>query len=135
MDRRRNNCENSQRRERRSDRRGIRRKEIKAREKVEKSRSIVFFQFQCFLAAEGGKVCSLKRRVGSHPVVTRSTFRSQNVQSTSGSDHFWKLRCGKCTPMRREAHFQVKIKKHGSVGALLEDEVFKKRTRLWREAH
>ena len=30
-----------------------------------------------------------------HSVVARSTFRSQNVQSTPCSDHFWKLRCRK----------------------------------------
>ena len=30
-----------------------------------------------------------------HAVVARSTFRSQNVQSTRGSDHFWKFRCRK----------------------------------------
>ena len=30
-----------------------------------------------------------------HAVVARSTFRSQNVQSTPCSDHFWKLRCRK----------------------------------------
>ena len=30
-----------------------------------------------------------------HAVVARSTFRSQNAQSTSASDHFWKLRCRK----------------------------------------
>ena len=30
-----------------------------------------------------------------HAVVARSTFPSQNVQSTPGSDHFWKLRCRK----------------------------------------
>ena len=28
-------------------------------------------------------------------VVARSTFRSQNVQNTPGSDYFWKLRCWK----------------------------------------
>ena len=28
-------------------------------------------------------------------VVARSTFRSQNVQSTSALEHFWKLRCSK----------------------------------------
>ena len=28
-----------------------------------------------------------------HAVVARSTFRSQNVQNTPCSDHFWKLRC------------------------------------------
>ena len=44
-----------------------------------------------------------------HAVVARSTFPSQNVQNTSASDHFWKLRCRKkCTPLWREAHFQVK---------------------------
>ena len=30
-----------------------------------------------------------------HAVVARSTFPSQNVQNTPGSDHFWKLRCRK----------------------------------------
>ena len=30
-----------------------------------------------------------------HAVVAGSTFRSQNVQNTPGSDHFWKLRCQK----------------------------------------
>ena len=30
-----------------------------------------------------------------HAVVARSTFRSQNVQNTPRSDHFWKLRCRK----------------------------------------
>ena len=28
-----------------------------------------------------------------HVVVARSTFRSQNVQNTRGSDHFWRFRC------------------------------------------
>ena len=47
-----------------------------------------------------------------HAVLARSTFRSQNVQSTPGSDHFWRLRCRiKCTPWWREAHFQVKTHK------------------------
>ena len=30
-----------------------------------------------------------------HAVVARSTFPSQNVQNTRGSDHFWRLRCRK----------------------------------------
>ena len=47
-----------------------------------------------------------------HAVVARSTFPSQNVQNTPASDHFWKLRCRKkCTPLWREAHFQVKMYK------------------------
>jgi len=28
-----------------------------------------------------------------HAIVAQSTFPSQNVQSTPGSDHFWKLSC------------------------------------------
>ena len=28
-----------------------------------------------------------------HAVVARSTFRSENIQNTTRSDHFWKLRC------------------------------------------
>ena len=60
---------------------------------------------QWFVAPEGRKVGSLKRRVRSHvvrlrdeklrAVVARSTFPSQNVQSTLFSEHFWKLRCRK----------------------------------------
>ena len=47
-----------------------------------------------------------------HAVVARSTFRSQNVQNTPGSDHFWKLRCRKSAlPLWREAHFEVKMLK------------------------
>ena len=176
------------------------------REKVGKSRNAVFFQW--FVAPEGRKVGSLKRRVRSqlargemknctpmwreahfevkmykthhvrttfgswdvekvHAIVARSTFRSQNVQNTSASDHFWKLRCRKsacrcgakhiskskctkhisfgpllevamskkCTPLWREAHFQVKIYKPLGVRTLLEVEMSKKCTPLWREAH
>ena len=49
-----------------------------------------------------------------HAVVARSTFPSENVQNTPCSDHFWKLRCRvskKCTPLWREAHFEVKMLK------------------------
>ena len=103
-----------------------------------------------------------------HAVVARSTFPSQNVQNTPFSDHFWKLRCRKsarrcgakhiskskctkhtssgpllevemskkCTPLWREAHFQVKMKKkHHMFAPLLEVEMSKKCTPLWHEAH
>ena len=62
-----------------------------------------------------------------HAVVARSTFRSQNVQNTRGSDHFWRFRCRKsarrlekCTPLWREAHFEVKMLKTLGFGPLLE---------------
>ena len=41
-----------------------------------------------------------------------------------------------CTPLWCEAHFEVKkCTKHPLLGALLEDEMFKKRTALWCESH
>jgi len=47
-----------------------------------------------------------------HAVVARSTFRSQNVKSTRGSDHFLEIEMSnKCTPLWREAHFEVKMLK------------------------
>ena len=52
-----------------------------------------------------------------HAVAARSTFPSQNVQSTPLSDHFWKLRCRKCTLLWREAHFQVNMLKTQHVRA------------------
>jgi len=52
--------------ERRSKRERVRRKKIQVREKVGKSRNTVFFQ--SFVAPEGRKVGSLKRRVRSHVV-------------------------------------------------------------------
>ena len=43
---------------------------------------------------------------------SRSTFRSQNVQNTPGSDHFLEVEMSKkCTPLWREAHFEVKMYK------------------------
>ena len=66
----------------------VRRKKIQMREKVGKSRNTVFFQW--FVAPEGRKVGSLKRRV-----------RSQLAR--------WEMK--NCTPLWREAHFQVNMYK------------------------
>ena len=153
----------------------IRRKKMQMREKVGKSRFTVFFQW--FVAPEGRKVGSLKRRVRRHlarwemkkctplwreahfqvkmykthqvrttfwscdvekvhAVVARSTFPSQNVQSTPGPDHFWKLRCRKSARRCGAKHIsQSKCTKHTSFGQLLEVEMSKKCTPLWCEAH
>ena len=145
------------------------------REKVGKSRNTVFFQW--FVAPEGRKVGSLKRRVRSqlarwemknctplwreahfevkmykthhsrttfgscdvekvHAVVARSTFRSQNVQNTPASDHFWKLRCRKSARRCGAKHISKwKCTKHYMFAPLLEVQMSKKCTPLWREAH
>ena len=140
-----------------------------------KSRFPVFFQW--FVAPEGGKVGSLKRRVrrqlarwemrkctplwreahfqvkmykthhvrttfGScdvekvHAVVARSTFPSQNAQNTPMSDHFWKLRCRKSARRCGAKHISKwKCTKHTRSGPLLDVEMSKKCTPLWREVH
>ena len=66
----------------------VRRKKMEMREKVGKSRFTVFFQW--FVAPEGRKVGSLKRRV-----------RSQLATGAMKN----------CAPLWREAHFQVKMYK------------------------
>ena len=145
------------------------------RERVGKSRNTMFFQW--FVAPEGRKVGSLKRRVRSqlarwkmknctplwpeahfqvkmykthqlrttfgswdvekvNAVVARSTFPSQNVQNTPAPDHFWKLRCRKSARRCGAKHIsKSKCTKHTILGPLLEVEMSKKCTPLWREAH
>ena len=80
---------------------------MQVREKVEKSRNAVFFQG--FVSAEGQKVGSLKRPGEMRDeklqaIVARSSFGSNNAKT------------------------------HLMLRALLEIEMFKKCTALWREA-
>ena len=72
-----------------------------------------------------------------HAVVARSTFPSQNVYKTlSAPDHFWKLRCRKSARRCGAKHIlKSKVLKTGGLGPLLEVEMSKKCTPLWREAH
>ena len=71
-----------------------------------------------------------------HAVVARSTFPSQNVQSTPGPDHFWQLRCRKSARRCGAKHIsKSKCTQHLSLGPLLAVAMSKKCTPLWREAH
>ena len=73
-----------------------------------------------------------------HAVVARSTFWSQNVQSTPGSDHFWKLRCRKSVRRCGAKHIlKSKCTRHTRFGPLLEVEFEKAyavvaRSTFWR---
>ena len=68
-----------------------------------------------------------------HAVVARSTLPSQN---TPGPDHFWQLRCRKSARRCGTKHIsKSKCTKHTILGPLLEVEMLKKCTPLWREAH
>jgi len=126
-------------------RESLRRSKIQVREKVGKSRNTAFFQW--FVAPEGRKVGSLKRRV-----------QSQLAR--------WEIK--NCTPLWCEAHFQVKMYKAPQLRSTFRswdvekapaavarstfgsqsvknwrvqstfgswDEMSKKCTPLWREAH
>ena len=71
-----------------------------------------------------------------HAVVARSTFASQNVKNTRGSDHFWKLRCRKSARRCGAKHIsKSKCTKHHMFAPLLKVRMLKKCTPLWREAH
>ena len=56
-----------------------------------------------------------------HTVVARSTFRSQNVQNTPCSDHFWRLRCRKSACRCGAKHIsKSKVQKSDGYGAVLD---------------
>ena len=72
----------------------------------------------------------------AHAAVARSTCPNQNVQNTPRSDHFWKLRCRKSARRCGAKHVsKSKCTKHTILGPLLEVEMSKKCTPLWRESH
>ena len=86
--------------------------------------------------AAGAEPAGQMRDEKVHAVVARSTFPSENVQNTTWSDHFWKLRCRKSARRCGAKHIsKSKCTKHTNVGPLLEVEMSKKCTPLWREAH
>ena len=86
--------------------------------------------------AAGAEPAGQRRDEKLHAVVARSTFPSENVQNTSASDDFWKLRCQKSARRCGAKHIsKSKCTKHRSSGPLLEVVMSKKCTPLWREAH
>ena len=122
---------------------------MQVRDKVGKSRNTVFFQW--FVAPEGRKVGSLKRRVRSHlgrwemkdctPLWredARSTFASEKAKSTSNSEHFWKLRrrksarrCGAKQILKSKK--VLKTIKYWRVQSTFASWDVEKCTPLWRE--
>ena len=86
--------------------------------------------------AAGAETSGEMRDEKLHAVVARSTFPSQHVQNTSALDHLWKLRCRKSAPRCGAKHIsKSKCTKHHMLAPLLEVQISKKCTPLWREAH
>ena len=139
---------------------------------LKKWRNTVFFQ--CFVAPEGPKVGSLKRRVRSHlagcesknctPLWREAHFedkklKTHHIRSTFGSwddgksarrwgvKHISESKCAKHTLPRTLLEVEMmkkctplwreasKCAKHTSFGALLEVEMSNKSTPLWHEGH
>ena len=96
----------------------VRGQKIQMREKVGKSRNSVF----PMICGSGGSKSRLAKAAGAEPagqrrdeklhaVVARSTFPSENVQNTILGPLLEVATSKKCTPLWREAHFQVKMYK------------------------
>ena len=162
-----------ERRERLEERRSEKRKSQKKEDAdARKGRKVAKHYVFPMICGSGGSKSRLAKAAGAEPagqmrdeklhaVVARSTFPSQNVQNTPGSDHFWKLRCRKSARRCGAKHIskskcpkhtrlrcrksarrcgakhisKSKCPKHLSFGPLLEVEMSKKCTPLWREAH
>ena len=86
--------------------------------------------------AAGAKPSGQMRDEKLHAVVAPSTFRNQHVPNTSASEHFWKLSYRKSACRCGAKHIsKSKCTKHTILGPLLEVELSKKCTPLWRETH
>ena len=122
----------------------IRRKKMQVREKVGKSQNTVFFRG--FVAPEGWKVGSLKQRVRRHlgrwemksctPLWREAHLevkcvKNWGVRTTFGSWDVEKVHA----VVARSTFRSQNVQKHTSFGPLLEVQISKKRTPLWREAH
>ena len=95
---------------------------------ISKSKCTKHATFGPLLEVEMSKKCT--------PLWREAPFRSQNVQNTSASEQFWKLRCRKSARRCGAKHIsKSKCTKHATFGPLLEVEMSKKCTPLWREAH
>ena len=111
-----------------------------------KGRKVAIHRVFPMIWGSGGSKSNLAKAAGAEPagqmkdekvhaVVPRSTFPSQHTHTNVGPLLEAEM-SKKCTPLWREAHFQVNMyKAHTNVGTLLEAEMSKKCTPLWREAH
>ena len=124
-------------------RESLRRKKIQVREKVWKLRNTVFFPM---IWGSEGSESRLAKAAGAEP----AGQMRWKIARRCGAKHISKSKCAKhtrfrpllevamskkCTPLWREAHFQVKSVKNEGLRLLLEVQLLKKCTVLWRKAH
>jgi len=149
MDRWKSRGGKSQRREEKRRRKKIKKRKSQKKEDpgARKGRKVAKHSVFPLICGSGGSKSRLAKAAGAEPagqmrdekmhaVVARSTFASEKAKSTSRSEHFLKLRCRKSARRCGAKHSsKSKCTKHTMFGALLEVEMSKKCTALWREAH
>ena len=103
--------------ERRSEKRKSEKKEDAG---ARKGRKVAIHCVFPMIYGSGGSTSRLAKAAGAEPsgqmrddklhaVVARSTFASEKAKDTSRSEHFLEVEMSKkCTPLWREAHFEVK---------------------------
>ena len=126
--------------ERRSEKRKSQKKEDAGARKVAKH---CVFPMIC---GSGGSKSRLAKAAGAEPsgqmrdeklqaVVTRSTFASEEAKNTSRSNTFASWNVEKVHAVAPQSTFRSQMLKTPHVRTLLEVEMSKKCTLLWREAH
>ena len=128
--------------ERRSEKRKSQKKEDADARKGRKVAKHCLFPMIC---GSGGSKSRLAKAAGAEPsgqmrdekvhaVGARSTFASEKAKNTSRSERFWNLRCRKSARGCGAKHIsKSKCTKHTMLGPLLEAEISKKCTLLWRK--
>ena len=82
-----------------------------------------------------GPLLEVKMSKKCTPLWREAHFEVKMYKTLRGSDHFWKLRCRKSASRCGAKHIsKSKVLKTGGLGPLLEVEMSKKCTPLWREA-
>ena len=86
--------------------------------------------------AAGAEVGAQRRNQKLHAAVAKSTFGRKNVQNTSAPKHFLLFSCRKNARRCGEKHIlKSKCQKNADTGTLLQLQMLKNCTPLWRKAH
>ena len=137
----------AERRERSEERRSEKRKiQKKADADAWKGRKVAKHCVFPTICGSGGSKSRLAKAAGAEPAGQMSKkctplwreahFEVKMYKTHHGSDHFWKLRCRKSARRCGAKHIlKSTCTKHSTFGPLLEVEMSKKCTPLWREAH
>ena len=91
---------------------------------------------KCTKLLSSGPLLEVEMSKKCTPLWREAHFQVKMYKTHSAPDHFWKLRCRKSARRCGAKHIsKSKCTKHTRFGPLLEVEMSKKCTPLWREAH